>query len=408
MSETKRLYFEDAGRLEFEARITGRRTVDGRPAVILDETAFYPESGGQPWDLGTIDGIPVVKVLDEEGTIVHVLEREPGQEAGEGAEKVKGLVDGRRRFDHMRQHSGQHVLSQAFIEILNGETRSFHLGADASTLEIGIENITDETLDRVERRANEVVFEDRAVKTYFVPAGRIAEIPLRRPPKVSGLVRVVEIEGFDYSACGGTHVRRTGEIGLIKIIAAERIRGNLRFTFVCGGRALADYQVKTRVCRGLAGKFNVPDREIPAAVEKQGAELKDVKKRLKTVEQAAAGYEARELAEGASGRIVARILAEKSPEGARALALSLVKLGPAAAVFATRSGGKARLVLARADGVAADLRPLAGVLAPLFNGKGGGGPSLIEIAGDQEADLDALVARASSAVAEEIGRHNPN
>ena len=119
----------------------------------------------------------------------------------------------------MQQHTGQHVLSQAFIEIVNGETRSFHLGADVSTLEIGIGQISDETLDRVERRANEIVFEDRAVKTYFVPSERIAEVPLRRPPKVEGLVRVVEVEGFDYSACGGTHVRRTGEIGLIKVIA---------------------------------------------------------------------------------------------------------------------------------------------------------------------------------------------
>ncbi len=397
MNETKRLFFEDVTRLEFEARVLERRTVDGRTAVVLDQTAFYPESGGQPWDLGTIDGIPVLQVLDDDGTILHVLERNPS------ADGVAGKVDGTRRFDHMQQHTGQHVLSQAFIEIMNGETRSFHLGGETSTLEIGLAGISDQDLDRVERRADEIVFEDRVVKTYFIPAERIAEVPLRRPPKVEGLIRVVEVEGFDYSACGGTHVRRTGEIGLIKVIGAERIRGNLRFTFVCGGRALSDAQVKTRVCRGLVGKFNVPDRELPAAVDKLGAELKEAKKRLKTLEQTAAGYEARDLAAGAEGQVVARVLPEKSPEGARALALSLVKLGSFAIVLGTRSGEKSHLILARSESFSIDLRPLVAVLAPLFQGKGGGGPSLVEIAGDKSADLEALVARAVAAIRETVG-----
>ncbi|MCX6565663.1 MAG: alanine--tRNA ligase-related protein [Candidatus Aminicenantes bacterium] len=397
MNETKRLFFDDVTLLEFEARVLERRPVDGRPAVVLDQTAFYPESGGQPWDVGTIAGIPVVQVIDEDGTIIHVLERDVT------ADTVGGKVNGVRRFDHMQQHTGQHVLSQAFIEIMNGETHSFHLGGETSTLEIGLGEISDENLDRVERRANEVVFEDRAVKTYFVSAERIAEVPLRRPPKVEGLIRVVEVEGFDYSACGGTHVRRTGEIGLIKVIGAERIRGNLRFTFVCGGRALADYQVKARVCRGLVGKFNIPDREIPASVEKLGAELKDVKKRLKILEQTAAGFEARDLAAGAEGNIIARVFPDKSADGIRALALSLVRLGPFAAVFGTKSEAKSHLILARSESISVDLRSLVAVLTPLFQGKGGGGPSLVEIAGDKAADLEAIVARAASALREAVG-----
>lgn len=392
MSETRKLFFENVGLVEFDGRIVERREVDRRPAVVLDQTAFYAEAGGQPWDLGTIGGIPVLKVIDDEGTIVHVLERDIAGEA------VAGKIDWLRRFDHMQQHTGQHVLSQAFIEINNGETRSFHLGEDVSTLEIGIGQISDETLDRVERRANEIIFADRAVKIRFVPSERIGEIPLRRPPKVSGLVRVVEVEGFDYSACGGTHVRRTGEIGLIKVIGSERIRGNVRFTFVCGGRALADYQVKTRVCRGLVGKFNVSDRDVPAAVEKLGTELKDAKKRLRILEQTAAGYEAKEMAAAAEGKIIARILPEKSPEGAKALALSLVRLGSFVAVFAARGEARAHLILARSESLSIDLRPLAAELAPLFNGKGGGGESLVEVAGDREADLEALVARAADAV----------
>lgn len=392
MSETKKLFFEDVALREFTGRIVERREIEGRPAVILDQTAFYAEAGGQPWDLGTIGGAPVLKVIDDEGTIVHVLEREID------GETVVGKIDWPRRFDHMQQHTGQHVLSQAFIEVINGETRSFHLGETVSTLEIGIDRISDETLDRVERRANEIIFEDRPVKTYFVPSERIAEVPLRRPPKVTGLIRVVEVEGFDYSACGGTHVRRTGEIGLIKVIGSERIRGNLRFTFVCGGRALADAQVKTRVCRALVGRFNVPDGEIPGAVEKLSAELKDAKKRLKALEQTAAGYEAREIAAAAEEKVVARVFSDKSPEGIKALALSLVRLGSFIVIFAARGEAKAHLILARSESQTIDLRSLVADLAPLFGGKGGGGASLVEIAGNRDADLEALVARAAAAI----------
>jgi alanyl-tRNA synthetase len=396
MNETKRLYFEDVGLMEFSARVVERRTVEGLTAVVLDQTAFYPESGGQPWDLGTIAGVPVVRVVDEDGMILHVLEREIDGDA------VEGRVDGLRRFDHMQQHSGQHILSQAFIEILNGETRSFHLGAEASSLEIGIGTISDESLDRVEARANEIVFQDRPIKTYALPSERISEVPLRRPPKVEGLIRVVEVEGFDYSACGGTHVRRTGEIGLIKIIGMERLRGNLRFTFVCGRRALIDDQVKTRVCRELVGRFNVPDREIPAAVERLGGELKEAKKRLKILEQTAAGYEARDLAATAEGKIIGRVFDEKSLESLRALAMSLVRRGEFAAVFAARGETKAHLILARAESLPIDLRPLVATLAPLIQGKGGGGPSLVEIAGDRAADLAAIVAQACAAIRERM------
>jgi alanyl-tRNA synthetase len=393
MNETRRLFFEDAYRTEFEARVVGRSVVDGRPAVVLDATAFYPESGGQPWDLGTIHGVPVLKVVEEGTIIVHILEREISEE------NVRGCVDWNRRFDHMQQHSGQHILSQAFVEVARGETRSFHLGEAMSTLEIGLPSITDETLDRVEQRANAVVFRNLAVKTAFVPPDRISEVPLRRPPKVEGTIRVVEVDGFDLSACGGTHVRRAGEIGLIKIVGWEKIRGNLRFVFVCGGRALEDYQVKVRVARDLVGRFSVQDGEVPAAVEKLALELKGAKKRLRIVEEKAAGYEAKELAAAAEGRIVTGIFTGRSPEAVRALALALVRQGEFAAVFAVRSESRSHIVLARSESLDVDLRRLVGIIAPLLNGKGGGGPSLVEIAGDLGADLAVVVETAKSELA---------
>ncbi len=225
MPETRRLYYDDAYLLEFDAEVAERTVHEGSPAVVLDATAFYPESGGQPWDRGTLGGIEVLKVLDLDGTILHVLKAEIA------SGRVTGKIDRTTRLDHMQQHTGQHVLSQAFWELLKGETLSFHMGPDISTLEIGLKAIDDAGGDRVEDRANAIVWEDREVKTYFVPEERIGEVPLRRPPKKQGLLRVVEVDGFDYSACGGTHVGRTGEIGLIKLGGIEKIRGNLRFEF---------------------------------------------------------------------------------------------------------------------------------------------------------------------------------
>ena len=238
-----------------------------------------------------------------------------------------------RGLDHMQQHTGQHVLSQAFWELLKGETLSFHMGADVSTLEIGLKTISDADCDRVEDRANAVVWEDRPVKTYFVPEERIGEVPLRRPPKKQGLLRVVEVDGFDYSACGGTHVRRTGEIGLIRVGGTEKIRGNLRFEFLCGGRALRDYRAKDRSARKLAAAFSCPAADVAGPVEKLSAEGKALKKRARRLEERLAAFESREIIRSAAGRVIAGVLEDKTPEEARFLALAIVKGGPFAVAY---------------------------------------------------------------------------
>jgi alanyl-tRNA synthetase len=390
MTETRRLYYDDARLLEFEAAIVERTTHEGRPAVILDATAFYPESGGQPWDRGTLDGVEVLEVVDLDGTILHVLR----SAIGEGP--VRGRVDAAVRFDHMQQHTGQHVLSQAFFELLKGETRSFHMGPEVSTLEIGLGSITDRDLDRVEDRANAVVWEDREVKTYFVPEERIGEVPLRRPPKKTGLLRVVEVDGFDYSACGGTHVRRTGEIGLVRIGPAEKIRGNLRFEFLCGGRALRDYRLKDRAVRRLAASFSCAAADVGGQVEKLLAEHKTLKKRVRQLDERLAGFEAEEIVRSASGRVVAGVLAGRTPEEARFLALAGAKRGELAVAYGAEGQAQAHLILARAESLKADLRQAVPVIAALGPVKGGGGPSLVELVLPDRARLkDAVEAAAA-------------
>jgi len=374
MPETKRLYYDDAYLTEFDADVVEAREHEGRPAVVLDRTAFYPESGGQPWDTGTLGGAAVVAVLDlEDGAILHILDR-----AIAGG-RVRGLVDRPARFDHMQQHTGQHVLSQAFWEVLKGETRSFHLGPEVSTLEIGLAAAADPDLDRVEDRANAVVWEDRVVKTYYVPEERIGEVPLRRPPKKQGLLRVVEVDGFDYSACGGTHVRRTGEIGLVRLGPAEKIRGNLRFDFLCGGRALRDYRQKDRSARKLAGTFSCAAAGVAAQVEKLGAEHKALKKRARKLEERLAAFEAGEVIRSAPGRVISAVLEDRTPDEARFLALNVIKGGEFAVAYGAPGEGQGHLIAARSDTFKADLRGLVPVVAAVVPVKGGGGPSLIEL-----------------------------
>ena len=384
-AETKRLYHEDAYLMEFDAEVVVRTEHEGLPACILDKTCFYPESGGQPWDRGTLGGVEVLKVLDLDGAILHVLKSEIA------GGTVHGRVDETARFDHMQQHTGQHVLSQAFYETLKGETRSFHLGPDVSTLEIGLRAISDAAWDRVEDRANAIVWEDREVKTYFVPEEKIREIPLRKPPKKQGLLRVVEVDGFDYSACGGTHCRRTGEIGMIKLTGIEKIRGNLRFEFRCGGRALRDHRGKDRTVRKLAEVFSCSDGNVAAQVEKLAADAKALKKRARRLEERLAAFEAGEVIRAASGPVIAGVLEDKTSDEARFLALNIVKSGEFAVVYGVRSESQGHLIVARSDSLLADLRKLVPAVGAIVPCKGGGGSSLVELVTPEKARLQEAV-----------------
>jgi len=385
MAETKKLYYDDAYLLEFEADVVERREHEGRPAVVLDRTAFYPESGGQPWDKGTLGGAKVAEVLDLDGTILHIVEGA----VPEG--RVRGSVDRATRLDHMQQHTGQHVLSQAFWELLKGETLSFHMGPGVSTLEIGLKTLSDADCDRVEDRANAIVLENREVKTYFVPEERIGEVPLRRPPKKHGLLRVVEVDGFDYSACGGTHVRKTSEIGAIKILGIEKIRGNLRFEFLCGGRALRDHRDKDRTVRRLAGAFSCAPGDVAAQVERLAVEHKALKKRARHLEERLAAFEAAEVVRAATDRLVSGLLGDKTPEEARFLALNIIRNGEFYVVYGAASESQGHLIAARSDSLKIDLRQLAAVVGAVIPVKGGGGPSLVELVTAEKARLGEAV-----------------
>ena len=275
---SERLYYTDSYTTEFDANVVTLTQVDGQPAAILDRTYFYPTSGGQQHDTGTLGGIPVVDVqVGESGDVLHVL-AETDPEKTMPLDTVRGIVDWPRRFDHMQQHTGQHLLSAAFTQRLKMETVSVHFGSEICMLELDAQpadkaQITDSQLAEIENWVNDLVLAQIPVLAYSVDEAQIGDIPLRRPPKVSDAIRVVEIQDFDWSACGGTHVHNTGEIGPVKLLRTERIRGHSRVHFVCGHRALVDYRAKHDLLTATAGLLDTHPDEVPDLVARQMARL---------------------------------------------------------------------------------------------------------------------------------------
>ncbi|MBA7618961.1 hypothetical protein ES703_26293 [subsurface metagenome] len=395
--ETKRLYLDDPCQVEFEARIVEKGMREQKPAVILDQTCFYPESGGQPQDKGWVDGIEVLNVFEEEERIVHILDKDVE------AESIKGKIDWETRFDHMQQHSGQHILSQCFHELFEAETLSFHLGEDVSTLEMDLRRVSDEDVERVEMRANQVVFQDREVKIHSLPEDEVGSLPLRRPPKKKGIIRVVEVSDFDYSACGGTHVRRTGEVGLIKILRWERIRDNIRFEFICGNRALQDYMLKNRILRQLSNRLTVHEQEVPSSIEKLFSDLKSQKTAIKKMREKLALHEVQEFIQKAKGKVIREIFVEKTHEEMRFLALNIMRKSDFAVLFGLKGKERGHLILACSEKLNIDMRELVPLVSPLINGKGGGNPSLVELVGESSGNIDKALEKAQQFIEKKIG-----
>ncbi len=262
---TDRLYYQDSYLTEFRARV-----VDASPErqrIYLDRTAFYPTSGGQPFDVGKLGGIDVIEVAaDDDGRVAHVL-------AAPLAESdVAGTIDWPRRFDHMQQHTGQHLLSAVLIELFRVPTVSFHLGVDACTIDV-TGSLDAAQMRKAERRANEVVFENRPVAISFQDSTE--DLALRKPTEREGLIRIITIQDLDRSACGGTHVRSTGEIGPILIRKLDKIRGNIRIEFLCGMRAVERAHADYETISAIARSFSSPLDETPALVDAQREKLQE-------------------------------------------------------------------------------------------------------------------------------------
>lgn len=382
---TERLYYADSYRRQFEATVTETLSWCGQPAVVLSRSAFYPDGGGQSHDTGQLQGVPVLDVVEREAdkAVIHVLERElPGDfrpESGPGV--VVGEVDWSRRFDHMQQHTGQHILSQVAEQLLDAATVGFHLGEKVSTMDLDRAPLDAEQLDQLEAAANHIVFENRPVATRFVSQEELAGLPLRKPAKVSGPIRIVEIQCFDWSPCGGTHVRATGEVGLIKIVRTERRGNETRLEFLCGGRALADYRIKNRLLLDLANRFSVGYWELGEAVERLEEEAQNQRKAAQAAQDQLLDLEAHLFAFQAESLdeflLISRVLPNRTLEDARRLALKMATKHGCVALLGL-AGDKGHLVFAAPPDSTYDLRPILRQAGAVIGGSGGGRPHLAQ------------------------------
>jgi alanyl-tRNA synthetase len=391
---TVRLDYDDAYTTRFTARVLGAGSHRGRPALELEATYFYPESGGQEADRGAIGRVPVLDVqAGDDGRVWHVIAADAAPPAGE----AEAEVDWARRFDHMQQHTGQHVLSAAFERVLDAATLSSHLGEERSSIELALGDTDWRTVERIEEAANRVVWEDRPIERHWVDDEGVKRFALRKPPAVSGRIRIVEIPDWDVSACGGTHTRRTGEVGTIKIVRWEKVRGNLRFEFLCGARALRDHAWRTEALLEAAKRRTLKDRELIAHLERAAAERDELAKRLRELTARAVAAEARERT-GDPPRAVSEFFPERARDELRTLALKCLEAGAPWVVLGVAAPEPA-LIVGRAKGAGLDLKAMLPDLLALAQGKGGGAPDFVQIAAADAAKAEEAWQQAAARLA---------
>ena len=369
---TDRLYYTDPLLREFDARVLScDRSGDHAEhfEVVLDRTAFYPTSGGQPHDVGTLGGARVVDVVDAGEDIRHIVDAPIP-----ASSSVKGAIDWARRFDHMQQHTGQHILSAAFDRGPGVRTMSFHLGAETATIDLARE-VSAAEIDAAERDANRVVWENRPVNVTFVSEEEASRLPLRKDSARTGTLRLVDVTGYDLSACGGTHVPATGMIGVIAVAGWERFKGATRLTFVCGGRALRAHASLRDVVVATTRALSVLPSELPTSVAKLQSEVKEALKSGASLRQELAGFLAIDLRQKAEtiGPYRGVLMPQPGEDAAAMKTLAMAIVGePGLIVVFVGQGRPAPVVVARSADVKIDAGAWIKRATTEFGGRGGG------------------------------------
>ncbi len=398
MPATERLYHSDSHLMEFEARVVETtERVSGWTAVTLDRTAFYPTGGGQPSDTGTLNGLRVVECIDdEEEGVLHVIQGR----APEVGTVVKGRIDWLRRLDHMQQHTGQHILSQAFVKLFNAPTRSFRVLDESCEIDVDLDNPTSEVIERAVELANNVIWENRVITTSHVTSQGASELPLRKEPAREGDLRLIQIEGFDLTPCGGTHAYQTGEVGMIAVRSWERAKGLTRIEFVAGMRALAHYRRANQSALAIAGLFSAGRDDTPDLAARMIEENKQLHRRVRHLEEIATRVEAEELLARATAtndnvRIVNEVFDKRDADSLKQLALSLISHSATIALLGSRDNDAARLVFARSADAHGDMNALMRDACALLEGRGGGKPDLAQGGGKNISRLGDAIAQAA-------------
>lgn len=382
------LYYQDVMLREFDATVVSKGTDEvGRHYVVLSNTAFYPTGGGQPHDTGTLDAIEVLDVEKIDDEIRHYIQGDLSTLDG----VVHGKLNWARRFDHMQQHAGQHILTAAFVELFNAQTVSFHLGSEHVTIDIATDTLTEQQLAAAEARANDIILENRPIQTTWITENELANYNLRKEVAVTGDIRLVIIPDFDYNGCGGTHPVSTGQVSAIKILGTEKMKGNVRVSFVCGQRVLSELAMRKKVLADVARQLSVPEVEAATALSKILVSQKNTEKALAAAKEELLAYEAKALVAG-NEDVVAAAFNQRTMQELQKIARIIVIDNPdVTALLASENEGKLQFVAAKGKNVAKSMKVIAEKVLPLINGKGGGSDQMVQGGGECTISKEKLL-----------------
>lgn len=390
---TEKLYYQDAYIKDFTARGMHQSQDDaGNWYVVLSESYFYPTGGGQPHDTGLLNGIPVINVEEIDGEIRHYVGKKLEQ-----IDDVIGTINWERRFDHMQQHAGQHILTAAFVEKFKIETVSFHLGMETCTIDLNIEKLTSEMVQSVENRANEILRENRPIEIKWVTKEEAIQFNLRKELSVTEDIRLVIIPDYDYNGCGGTHPHSTSEVSSIKVLDWEKQKGCIRVRFVCGNRVLKQLHKKHAILLELSKQLSSPEGEMRFAVQKLLKSNKELGKTIEELNEQVLQNEARELiataVEWNGEKVVTKIFHSRTIKQLQKLAKIIINQSQRLNVFfITENDNLLQIVCVRGPLSAINMNSLVKKVLPLINGKGGGSDFSAQGGGEAIISSEELLA----------------
>lgn len=374
---TNRLYLENPYLKEIDARIIDKIYIDGRYYITLNRTIFYPHlSGGQPGDKGTINGVEVLEVYEEGINIIHVVRENIH------SDKVSLSIDWENRLDNMQQHTGQHLLSASFYKLYNGETIGFHIGEDYVYIDVTLPELLVDEIRRIEIYTNRIISLNFPIKSYFVEKNDIDKIPVRKQPTVNSNIRIVEIENIDFSPCAGTHLRSTGEIGLIKIRKWEKHKGNTRIEFVCGNRALYDYDWKNNSIRDISLLLSSKDRDVYEKVKILYNQKEELEKENRNLREDLYRYKAEDLLNNSlkinNIYFVSKIFDNMNSKEMSSIASYLNNATSVIQIFGVKFDDMAQFIVSRSKNINIDLKDMFKGVSEKFDIKGGGSPNRVQ------------------------------
>ena len=408
---TQRLYYNDSFLLDFTANVLDVQELrrDGNQsswAVKLDRTAFYPTSGGQPFDTGAINtqsksGVALEAAVedvyeDEQGEVWHQVNKvvPPGAE-------VRGIIDAERRRDHMQQHTGQHLLSAAFIQLLNAKTVSFHLGEQISTIDLDIQSISRDDLARVERLSNEIIGQDRPISVRYATREQAQSMGVRKLPEREGEIRLIDIQNFDLNACGGTHARSTGQIGGLLLRRTEKVKQSVRVEFVCGLRAVGAARQDFELLGEASGLYPCAPADLPGNISRQREEFRLIQKREARISEELSELKAAQLlrdtpADESSRKIIVQIFPDRDASFVKLLAQRLTRGSQNVIALLAGTSPSPAVAFARSADLSVDMGTLLRELVTAAGGRGGGGKDFAQGGVPDAAKLESLLNEAAA------------